>query len=281
MSVTLTDSNGRLKTGMRADILRASLETKNVLSEMGAIYIGTGSTIPILSTDGQINIRKTSFVPRGGNSDNVLTFNNTGVPSLAYQKIGPDTVIEQENYDIKVDETEETLLADYAEEADYVTWATAPSGRNPISIEARLSDLNPKSTSMGALMNLSYNGNVVGEVQLRRGAQIGNYKQVLLYLELSDSANLYSFYRNGGTVTGRLWTGSGTQDFPASITGIFPSGVITTSQASFQQSLALEYTILNNGTISITCPHPFPLGISSLDVTSVLINLYFRMPDAN
>ena len=280
MSVTLTDSNGCLKTGMRADILRTSLETKNILQEKGAIYIGTGSTVSLLSKDGQIDVYKTSFVPRGRNNDTVLTFNKTNVPTrLSYQKIGPDTVVKEETYDIKVDETEETLSADYAEVADYVTWATAPSGRSPISIEARLNDLNSKTTSQGAQMNLSYNGNVVGAAQILNGSQMGNYKEVPLFFRLFNTANLNSFYRDGGTITGRLWTGSSSHDFPESITGVFPSGLIT--GGSFEQRLALNYTILNNGTISITCPHPFPKGIGALSETARIIDLRFRMPDAN
>lgn len=281
MSVTLTDSNGCLKTGMRADILRTSLETKNILQEKGAIYIGTGSTaFPISSKDGRIDVCKTSYVPRGRDSDTVLTFNKTNVSTrLSYQKIGPDTVTKKETYDIKVDEAEETLSADYAEVADYVTWATAPTGRTRISIEARLSDLNAKRIGQGARMDLSYNGNVVGAVQILNGSQMGNYKEVSLFFRLFNTANLNSFYRYGGTITGRLWTGSSSHDFPESITGIFPSGVIT--GGSFKQSLALNYTILNNGTINITCLHPFPKGIGALSVTDVIINLRFRMPDAN
>ena len=280
MSITLTDSNGCLKTGMRADILRTSFETKNVLLEKGSIHMGMGSTISIYSEDGKIDIYKTSSVQCGENNDTVLTFNSTGASPLSYQKIGPDTVIKKETYNIKVDETEETLSADYAEVADYVTWAAAPLGKNRISIEARLNDLNAKAVSRGAQKDLSYNGSVVGDVQIWRGSQMGNYKELTLLLQLSNSANLYSFYRNGGTakITGRLWTGSNS-DFPASVTGIFPSGVVT--GASFKQSLALNYIILNDGTINITCPHPFPPGISALAATSIFITLRFRMPDAN
>lgn len=292
MSVTLTDSNGCLKTGMRADILRTSFETKNVLLEKGAIHMGMGSTISISSEDGKIDIYKTSSVPCGGNNDTVLTFNSTGISPLGYQKIGPDTVIKKETYNIKVDETEETLSADYAEVADYVTWATAPSGRNPISIEARLSDLNSKVVAQGAQMNLSCAGAVVGWVQISSGSQLGNYKEVNLSLHLSNTINLFPFYRgdtrveDSQTITGRLWTGSSTHDFPESITGFFPSCLITGFSHTdglppFKQKLALKYTILNNGTITITCPHPFPGLVRQTETFDIRIMLRFRMPDAN
>lgn len=284
MSVTLTDSNGCLKTGMRADILRTSLETKNILQEKGAIYIGTGSTVlPILSKDGQIDICKTSYVPRGRNNDTVLTFNNTGWTRLSYQKIGPDTVAKKENYDIKVDEAEETESADYAEVADYATYASAPTGRSRISIEARLNDLNAKKTGQqGTRKDLLYLGYVVGGVTILGSSQIGNYKEITLWFRLFNSVDLYDFYRLGGArIIGRLWTESSTPDFPESITGIFPSGVVTASSSSFKQSVALEYTIFNDGEIRITCPHPFPYHVGALSVTDGIINLRFRMPDAN
>lgn len=284
MSVTLTDSNGCLKTGMRADILRTSLETKTILQEKGAIYIGTGSTaLPIASKDGRIDICKTSYIPRGRNSDTVLTFNSTGWTRFAYQKIGPDTVVKKETYGIKVDEAEETLSADYAEVADYATYASAPSGKTRIPIEARLSDLNAKKIGQqGTRRDLFYLGYVVGGVTILGGSQIGNYKEITLSFRLFNSVDLYNFFRLGGArIIGRLWTDSSTHDFPESVTGIFPSGVVTASSSSFKQSVALEYTIFNDGQIRITCPHPFPYHVGALSVTDGIINLRFRMPDAN
>ena len=280
MSTTLTDSNGCLKTGMRSDILRTSFETKNVLLEKGAIYTGTGSTISIPTDEDRIDIYKTSYVPRGGNSDTVLTFNSTEVSPLSYQKIGPDTVVKKENYNIKVDEAEETASADYAEVADYVTRAAAPTGKSTIAIQ-RLSDLNTNYIGQCAKMNLSYDGKVVGWVQIHTGLRIGNYEEITLHINLSNSGHLFTFYRGYGSeiITGSLWAGPGTYNLPESVAGFFPSGVITGE--NFKQSLVLKYTILNDGTMSITCPHPFPELHTDIKPTDIYVNLRFRMPDVN
>lgn len=280
MSITLTDSNGCLKTGMRSDILRTSFETKNVLLEKGAIYTGTGSTVSRRTDEDRIDIYKTSYVPRGGNSDTVLTFNSTGVSPLSYQKIGPDTVVKKENYNIKVDEAEETASADYAEVADYVTSASAPTGKSTIAIQ-RLKDLNTNYIGQGARMNLSYDGKVVGWVQIHTGLRLGNYEEIALHINITNSHLLFPFYKGGGSgiITGSLWAGPGTYNLPESVTGFFPSGMVTGT--SFNQSLALKYTILNDGKISITCPHPFPQNINEIEKTDIYIGLNFRMPDVN
>ena len=41
------DSNNCIPTGLRADIMRSSMENKNLLSKKGSIYVGTGETVTV------------------------------------------------------------------------------------------------------------------------------------------------------------------------------------------------------------------------------------------
>ncbi len=62
-----TDSNNCISNGLRADIMRSSMENKNLLSDKGSIYVGTGEKI----TTGGTSVAKTKALALGENG-NVL-----------------------------------------------------------------------------------------------------------------------------------------------------------------------------------------------------------------
>ncbi len=57
----LTDSNNCISNNLRADIMRSSMENKNLLSDKGSIYVGTGEQ----NTVGGTSVAKTKSLPLG------------------------------------------------------------------------------------------------------------------------------------------------------------------------------------------------------------------------
>ena len=61
-----TDDYGRIKNGLRADVMRCCMENKNLLEENGSIYVGTGEKIIIgEGTSNRITIAKTKALNPG------------------------------------------------------------------------------------------------------------------------------------------------------------------------------------------------------------------------
>ena len=90
-----TDKNERgnaiIQPGLRADIMRQLMETKDTLEDLGSLYVGTGTTISIPATDGvDYIVRETKELKTGGGSNRgkVLTVQPDG--DIGYQNITPD-----------------------------------------------------------------------------------------------------------------------------------------------------------------------------------------------
>lgn len=78
--------NHVIKPGLRADIMRNLMETKNTLSHAGSIYVGTGDYISMGRQDDSIEVYKTKEL-RVGTSGQILSANNDG-NDLEYRYIG-------------------------------------------------------------------------------------------------------------------------------------------------------------------------------------------------
>ena len=78
--------NHVIKPGLRADIMRNLMETKNTLSHAGSIYVGTGDYISMGPQGDSIEVYKTKEL-RVGASGQILSVNSTG-DDLKYEYIG-------------------------------------------------------------------------------------------------------------------------------------------------------------------------------------------------
>lgn len=65
MATNLTDDNNCIQPGLRADIMRSSMENKNLLAKKGSIYVGTGKT----QTVGGQTIPTTEALQIGSNNE--------------------------------------------------------------------------------------------------------------------------------------------------------------------------------------------------------------------
>ena len=75
-----------IKPGLRADIMRNLMETKNTLSHAGSIYVGTGDYISMGPQGDSIEVYKTKEL-RVGARGQILSVNSTG-DDLGYEYIG-------------------------------------------------------------------------------------------------------------------------------------------------------------------------------------------------
>jgi hypothetical protein len=90
MTTNLTDDNNCIQSGLRADIMRCSMENKNLLAKKGSIYVGTGDTQTI---DGQ-TIYKTECLELGNNGEVLQAING----DLQYGKLTNDNFDSSTNY---------------------------------------------------------------------------------------------------------------------------------------------------------------------------------------
>lgn len=82
---TKTNGNTVIMPGLRADIMRNLMETKDTLTQKGSLYVGNGNKTTI---DG-VEIYQTVELPTGGaaNAGKVLTVSDDG--GLEYRKPDP------------------------------------------------------------------------------------------------------------------------------------------------------------------------------------------------
>lgn len=86
MPVSVIDSDGRFPDKQRADVMRCSIENKNLLANRGSIYVGTGNSANIGST---ANIAITSKLEPTLNGsaiadDYIIVTNNAADLGLKY-----------------------------------------------------------------------------------------------------------------------------------------------------------------------------------------------------
>lgn len=133
----LIDSQGKIIPNLRGDIMRSSMENKNILSHKGSLYVGTGTTISktVATTDGRFEVIK---IPKTTNLDpgsvHQVLCNLDAKGNLGYRFIGPSMIQEDTFYDIKCTRAHNANFVVSAEEA------TRPigSGTDTRTIEERL-----------------------------------------------------------------------------------------------------------------------------------------------
>ena len=77
--MAIIDDNNCIPSGLRADIMRHSMENKNLLSAKGSIYVGTGETVTV----GGEKIYKTRVLQLGSEGELLTNINGT----LQYSKL--------------------------------------------------------------------------------------------------------------------------------------------------------------------------------------------------
>ena len=90
MAINIKDQNGRIVTGLRADIMRKSMENKNLLAHKGSIYVGTGDSERITVAGETVDIPITAELQPGAENTVLAVTDSSG--TLGYVKINPNLV---------------------------------------------------------------------------------------------------------------------------------------------------------------------------------------------
>lgn len=149
-----TTNNGFIENGLRADIMRHSMENKNLLNTKGSIYVGTGRKTTITTSQGDYNVPITTSLPCGANNT-VLTADSSEPTGLKYKKITKDmldeTSVEADVWPIKADSAN---TADQAAAA--VTGQYASNDKTKGTIEQRLTALESQESFHYAAKDIFY-----------------------------------------------------------------------------------------------------------------------------
>lgn len=87
---TNNNDNVVINPGLRADIMRNLMETKNTLTALGSIYVGQGSTQPVGPSDDQVTVYQTKELQTGGSQSEgkVLQVASDGDLEYGYVSVG-------------------------------------------------------------------------------------------------------------------------------------------------------------------------------------------------
>jgi len=129
----IIDDNGKIISNLRSDIMRYSIENKNLLRSLGSLYIGTGTQKQIQTLEGVVKIPKTTSLSLGNENNFLIAIPSTG--ELQYQKLSADMLDNTMVYNITC---KNALYTDYVEEATEAEYATL--GQASGTIENRLID---------------------------------------------------------------------------------------------------------------------------------------------
>ncbi|MBO7691913.1 MAG: hypothetical protein J6T10_04675 [Methanobrevibacter sp.] len=147
MANNLTTNDGAIETGLRADVMRLSMENKNLLSNKDSIYVGTGDTTSVNVDGSTITIPTTKALEKG--SDNTVLSVVGG--NLGYNKVNPDLVQTGVTYNI----TSQTALncenasrASFSYVADVAAYPAVGGEPSGETIETRF---NNNTTAVSSL----------------------------------------------------------------------------------------------------------------------------------
>lgn len=149
------DSNNCIPTGLRADIMRSSMENKNLLSKKGSIYVGTGETVTV----GGEKIYKTKALELGSSGQVLIVKDG----ELKY------STLTNENFDSSTDYKNltnslnriETINSQFSRDASYndlqIINENFVEGRNYPNIRLLYNDSGTDCSLVGASFAISKN----------------------------------------------------------------------------------------------------------------------------
>lgn len=167
----ITDDNGAIQTGLRADIMRKSMENKNLLSSKGSIYVGTGDTNNVVVSGSTVSIPKTAALTVG-NQNEVLSVgaNNT----LQYSKITPDMMSSStDTYNITCTTALSANQAISATTASYSEWATFSGNADSSGPDTSATIYNKFQTASSSMTSIEQKITNI-ETMMNQGDQLVN-----------------------------------------------------------------------------------------------------------
>lgn len=204
MNRNTLNNNGCINSNLRSDLMRKSMETKNLLNSKGAIYVGKGSevSIPVKDTSVQsISLSTTGSLPAGVDNT-VLTCQSNANLGLTYKKISPEQL---ENYSgvwpMKVANANSADDASLTESSNYAIYTSI---NNEKTISDRLTNLNRKDLPF--IGNAIFTPNsVIASYYIRNSYKEGKYANLNLSFDFwsasEDQTDRKNFYAGKNTAT--------------------------------------------------------------------------------
>lgn len=100
-ATNIMDANGNIKSNLRGDVMRISMENKNLLKAKGSVYAGTGQYITIQTDSGEEQLAITEAVDPGNENGQVLMVDQNIGCGLKFGKITSNNI---ENTDFSTQE---------------------------------------------------------------------------------------------------------------------------------------------------------------------------------
>lgn len=91
-ATNIMDANGNIKSNLRGDVMRISMENKNLLKAKGSIYAGTGRVITIQTDSGEEQIPITEAVDAGNENGQILMVDQNVSCGLKFGKITTNNI---------------------------------------------------------------------------------------------------------------------------------------------------------------------------------------------
>lgn len=259
------DSNNCIRNGLRADIMRKSIENKNLLSQKGSMYVGTGTVVSTVIGGDTFNIPITAELSTQEQgqilADTVLVCQSSAPCGLQYQKITPDQVEHPYSSGNLVSYPINTTRAQNAEEADtadYALYVTYTNSTKTETVESKLSNLEKDiyETSIPRT-TFSFNNVVIGDVSVSSLYKETTFSCITLRfsllsnIPLSGVRDFYSTANASVSTTSILpirWRPKNNFVFYIERDGLY----YTESSTTTQYSVPIEVTITTNGSIVLT-----------------------------
>lgn len=188
MSSNLIDNNNFIITGLRADVMRCSMETKNLLDTKGSIYVGTGRSKSIQVSSGETVSVPITAKLEPNNIYTVLTSHESYDNGLGYSKVTPDMI--DPNSGVFHITAQNAVNATNASEAGTATVGLyASSDQSKGTIEERIIELSNRLNNLGhhdmprTQINLAWSGDsslypeICGIIVFSNSSSNSNYRE--------------------------------------------------------------------------------------------------------
>ena len=205
MNRNTLNNDGCINSNLRSDLMRKSMETKNLLNSKGAIYVGKGSkvSIPVKDTSVQSVSLSTTGSLSAGVDNTVLTCQSNANLGLTYKKISPEQLEDYSGvWPMKVANADS---ADNASNTESSMYAIYTLSNNEKTISERLTNLNRKNLPNMGTMISNTPGAYIASYYINNSYKEGKYVNLNLSFDFfsasEDQTTRKSFYAGKNTAT--------------------------------------------------------------------------------
>lgn len=183
-------NNGRIPNGLPGEVMRKSMENKNILAEKGSLYVGTGAVETVEILGNNYSIAQTGTITPGVDGDGkVLVADSASECGLSYKNV-KDIIGEVVRYDISqnLNVTQKEKARDNIGAAEKFTAGTGLAfTNNSLSLKAAT---GLEFNSDNSLCLKAATTSTIGGVKIGDGSGLNVTPSGVLSLRVSANGNL-------------------------------------------------------------------------------------------